>query len=80
LLHNLQNNKEEVNKRETDNGRRIIKLVQEWIKTEKYMDDECIHRLSFLSLYQWPQINCDKTQKCKSPGKKLSSVQFPAIK
>jgi hypothetical protein len=29
LLHNLQNNKEEVNKRETDNGRRIIKLVQE---------------------------------------------------
>ena len=80
LLHNLQNNEGEVNERETDNGRRIIKLAQEWIKMEKCMDDECIHRLSLLSSYQWPQINCDKTQKCKSPGKKLSSVQFPAIK
>jgi hypothetical protein len=29
LLHNLQNNEGEVNERETDNGRRIIKLVQE---------------------------------------------------
>ena len=50
LLHNLQNNKGEVNERETDNGRRIIKLVQEWIMTENFIDDKRIYRLSFLSL------------------------------
>ena len=36
FLHNLQNNEGEVNERETNDGRRIIKLVQERIDRKLY--------------------------------------------
>ena len=52
LPHNLQNNEGKANEWQTNDGR-IMKLEQEWIKPKTFMEDECIHRLSLLTLHQW---------------------------